>query len=74
MGCPQSPSPLRKGLRLLMLFGALNYAGVVAGLVAQTSAADRTFALPAGTMDEKVRRLVELVAGNQNRLSAGSLA
>jgi hypothetical protein len=49
MGRTQLQSPIRKGLRLLVLFGVMNSAGVVAGLVAQTGTADREFTLPAGT-------------------------
>jgi len=49
MGRVQLQSPIRKGLRLVVLFGVMNSTGVVAGLVAQTSTADRNFTLPAGT-------------------------
>jgi hypothetical protein len=49
MGRSQALFPIRKGLRLLMLLGVMNSAGVVAGLVAQTNTADRSFTLPAGT-------------------------
>jgi hypothetical protein len=41
-------SPIRQSLRLLVLFGAMNAAGVLSGLAAQTSAAE-SLTLPAGT-------------------------
>jgi hypothetical protein len=49
MGRSGLQSPIRKGLRLLVLFAAMNSAGVVAGLVAQTSTAGHALTLPAGT-------------------------
>jgi hypothetical protein len=41
-------SPIRQSLRLLVLFGAMNAAGVLSGLAAQTSTAE-SLTLPAGT-------------------------
>jgi hypothetical protein len=49
MGRIQLQSPIRKGLRLLMVFGLMGSAGGVAGLVAQTGEDGPAFTLPAGT-------------------------